>query len=176
MRLAHRAALALLLAQSALLAAWPLLEGTAVRAALAPCYSATCNQKPERCYVHGGEPMPLCARCLGVWLGLLLASALAVAGAGGRLWTVGVGAALFGWMVASWALGRWLPASWHLERTLAGVAGGVGAYVLTTRLVRTGMRWAAARVGGRGCGRACASGSAGASPSLVTPRPGGRVS
>jgi hypothetical protein len=137
--LAHRAAFALLLTQAAVLAAWPWLRGTAVREAVAPCYAAVCHQQPERCYVHGGEPMPACTRCLGVWLGLLLAAALAVGvGTRGRLWGWAAGAALVGWMVASWALR--LPAAWHLERTIAGVAGGVGVYVLVNRA------WAAVRL------------------------------
>jgi uncharacterized membrane protein len=135
-RLLHRAAFALLLAQVAMLALWPWLRGTGLRDALTPCYASLCHQQPERCLVHGGEPMPACARCLGVWLGLLLAAALAAGGrARGRLWTTRAGCALLGWMIASWALGGILPANWHLERAVAGVAGGVGVYVLGSRLV-----------------------------------------
>lgn len=137
-RAIHRAAFALLLAQVVLLAAWPWLQGTALRQALTPCYAVLCHQQPERCFAHGGEPMPACARCLGVWLGLLFAAALAVGvGTRGRLWSAAVGFALVGWIVASWALR--LPAAWHLERTAAGLAGGVGVYVLANR------GWAAVR-------------------------------
>lgn len=134
-KVAHRMAFVLLVAQVGLLAAWPWLAGTPVREALTPGYSALCHQRPERCLVHGGEPMPVCARCLGVWLGLLLAATL---GTRGRLWGTKVGLALVGWMVASWVLR--LPQAWHLERVAAGVAGGVGVYVLANRV------WAAARL------------------------------
>jgi hypothetical protein len=67
-----------------------------------------------------------------VWLGLFLAAALAGLGCLPR--GASVGAALVGWLAASWLLGPFLPEGWHLERTAAGLAGGLGAYLLARRL------------------------------------------
>jgi hypothetical protein len=109
--------------------AWPWL-GPPAREALGPFYQGLCHRRPERCWWVGGEPMPACARCVGVWLGLaVMATAAALAG----VLSLRVGAALLGCMLLSWSLGRWLPEGWHLERTVAGVAGGVGLYVVAAR-------------------------------------------
>ncbi|MHB0857452.1 MAG: DUF2085 domain-containing protein [Anaerolineae bacterium] len=35
--------------------------------------SGVCHQIPERCLHYGGEPLPLCARCLGTFTGIVLA-------------------------------------------------------------------------------------------------------
>ncbi|MHB1294752.1 MAG: DUF2085 domain-containing protein [Anaerolineae bacterium] len=35
--------------------------------------SGVCHQIPERCLHYGGEPLPLCARCLGTFTGILVA-------------------------------------------------------------------------------------------------------
>ncbi len=31
-----------------------------------------CHQKPKRCFKFNGRPMPLCARCFGFYLGLII--------------------------------------------------------------------------------------------------------
>ncbi len=31
-----------------------------------------CHQRPERCYYVNGKPMPICSRCFGVYLGVIL--------------------------------------------------------------------------------------------------------
>jgi uncharacterized membrane protein len=115
--------------------AWPWLPGE-VRRGLDPLYSWLCHRMPQRCYVWGGEPMPVCARCLGVWLGLAAMAPLALARGP---WRLRAGLLLMAWTFASWVLGHWLPASWHLERTLAGFAGGLGLCVVAART------WGAAR-------------------------------
>jgi hypothetical protein len=131
-RVVHLLLALVLLGNLGLIAAWPRLRGSAVRAAVAPVYADLCHQRPERSYALGGEPMPVCARCLGVWLGLL-AAALAAAFCG--LWRLAMGLTLAGWLLLSWLLGALLfPAGWHLERTVAGLAGGAGLYVLAARL------------------------------------------
>jgi hypothetical protein len=37
-------------------------------------FSTVCHQAPERCFAWFGGPMPVCARCLGVYLGLAAAA------------------------------------------------------------------------------------------------------
>lgn len=115
---------------------WPCRGGPP--AALGGLYSWLCHRQPGRCYALCGEPMPACARCVGVWLGLAAMAAFAAAGVRPRART---GALLLGWVVASWFAGRWLPAEWHAERTAAGLAGGVGLYVLLDRASALAWRW-----------------------------------
>ncbi len=129
----HGVAAALLLLNLALIAAWPLLTGSPLRQAADPVYAALCHRLTERCYLVGGEPMPVCARCLGLWAGL---AAAAIAGALGldrlRCWRPSVAGGLVAALFVSWLLGRFvLPGTWHAERTAAGFLGGVGVYVLT---------------------------------------------
>lgn len=31
-----------------------------------------CHQRPERCFIINGKPMPICARCTGVYSGLII--------------------------------------------------------------------------------------------------------
>lgn len=139
-RIVH-AGLALVLAGNlVLILSWPLSRGGEVREGLDPVYAALCHRLPERSYELGGEPLPVCSRCLGVWLGLFLAAVLA---AMGRLRvcrrTVRRALLLLGLMGVSWLLGRHgLPAEWHLERTVAGLLGGMGLYVLLWALLRLG--------------------------------------
>lgn len=137
-RLLH-AALALALAANAVeILTWQTGPSGEPRAGLDSFYAAVCHRLPQRCYAPGGQPLPVCARCLGVWLGLLAAAALAAAG---RLRvnrrTLKRAGLLLGIMAGSWLLGLGLlPAGWHAERTAAGVLGGLGLYVLLWALVR----------------------------------------
>jgi uncharacterized membrane protein len=111
------------------IAAWGWLT-PGVREALDPLYSWLCHRQPERCYELGGGPIPVCARCLGVWLGL---AAMALIALFWSPWRLRTGLFLLAWMVVSWLLGRWLPQAWHAERTVAGFAGGLGLYVVAVR-------------------------------------------
>jgi len=119
----------LLVLNVATIFAWPWL-GSGVRGALDPVYSQLCHRMPERCYRLGGGPMPVCARCVGVWLGLAAMAALALVRGP---WRVRTALVLLAWTLASWVLGHWMPAAWHAERTVAGFAGGLGLCVLALR-------------------------------------------
>jgi hypothetical protein len=138
----HALVAMILLGNLALIVAWPWLEEDA-RLGARRLYAGLCHQLPSRSYQVRGEPLPVCTRCLGVWLGLAaMASAMGL----GMRWRWQLGVSLLGWMVLSWVVGAWLPTSWHLERTLAGVAGGAGIYAVLER-------------GSRGLGRLFRGGS-----------------
>jgi uncharacterized membrane protein len=124
----HLAVAGVLLGNLALIVAWPLLRDSVVGSFAGPVYAELCHQMPGRCYQVGGEAMPVCARCLGVWLGLFAGAALAALALLPRRPAVAAG--LLGWLVASWLLGYFLPEGWRLERTVAGLAGGLGLYLL----------------------------------------------
>jgi uncharacterized membrane protein len=48
-------------------------------------FSGVCHQIPERCLVYGGRALPLCARCTGTFLGIVIAlGILALLGEGRR--------------------------------------------------------------------------------------------
>jgi hypothetical protein len=50
---------------------------------------AVCHQRPERSFVMAGHPLPVCARCAGMYVAAPLACLLALllpAGRGRRLW------------------------------------------------------------------------------------------
>src|SRR4051795_10045131 len=72
-----------------------------VRESLDPLYSWLCHRQPGRCYELGGGPMPVCARCLGVWLGLAVMALFALAWSP---WRMRTGLFLLGWMLVSWLL------------------------------------------------------------------------
>jgi uncharacterized membrane protein len=117
-----------LLANLALIAAWPWLAAP-VRDWCGRIHA--CHRIPERCYWVAGEPMAVCARCLGVWVGLFT---MATAACLGLRCSPRVALALLLWLIASWVVGAWLPESWHAERTFAGLVGGAGAYALLVRV------------------------------------------
>lgn len=87
--------------------------------------------------------MPACARCVGVWLGFLLAAASALRGFElHRLWrlTVGLGLAIV--LFVSWLLGiLMLPAHWHFGRTVSGFLGGIGLYIAFFETAGYVYRW-----------------------------------
>ncbi|HVX67016.1 MAG TPA: DUF2085 domain-containing protein [Bryobacteraceae bacterium] len=49
-------------------------------------FSMVCHQQPDRCFEWSGGPVVVCARCLGVYAGLLAASAWPVRAPGAALW------------------------------------------------------------------------------------------
>jgi hypothetical protein len=164
-RALHWSIALVLLGNLALIATWPLLRDSATRSLVAPVYAGLCHQLPDRCYQVGGEAMPVCARCLGVWLGLFLGAALV-----GLPRRPAVAVGLLGWLVVSWLVGPLLPASWHVERALAGLAGGLGAYVLACALparlkwmTRGLMRWSGRRRVRGSPGRTASPSASGAS-------------
>lgn len=137
-RLLHAAIALALAANVALILTWPTIPSGRLRAGLDSFYAGMCHRLPERCYTLAGAPQPACARCLGVWLGLLAAAALAGAGrlrADRR--TLKRAAVLLSIMGAGWLLSLvLLPARWHAERTATGILGGLGLYVVLWALVR----------------------------------------
>jgi Predicted membrane protein (DUF2085) len=69
--------------------------GAPARLSAATIYFAgrvVCHQRPERSFVAAGHPLPVCARCTGIYAGATLACLLAVAVPGGR------GRRLWAWM------------------------------------------------------------------------------
>ncbi len=68
--------------------------------------SGVCHQLPERCLHYEGQPLPLCARCTGTFLGISLALVMARAigqGRRSRLPSLRLGLVLLG-LVGLWAL------------------------------------------------------------------------
>ncbi|WP_166831701.1 DUF2085 domain-containing protein [Thalassoroseus pseudoceratinae] len=126
-----------------LLLLWPFWKGTSIGCELDELYYQLCHRITDRCWMSWGEPMPVCARCLGIWIGLPLAAGIAAAACDRpRWWTIRVG--LFGliWILLSWIGGLiFLPATWHAERTIAGMAGGVGIYMLLVLGVTHFVQW-----------------------------------
>ena len=113
---------------------WPFLHDTFIRNNFAPVYASSCHQILTRCYYLNGEPMPICARCLGVWIGFAIAATAVVSGAPlSSFWRSSFALKLILLFFIDWCLGFIvLPAEWHLERTLTGILGGIGIYILTT--------------------------------------------
>lgn len=51
-------------------APWLASSGSSLAAPLYRLFSHVCHQIPSRCFQIFGHPMPVCGRCLGVYLGL----------------------------------------------------------------------------------------------------------
>jgi uncharacterized membrane protein len=60
---------------SAVLCTWAIAQGASMRLRL--LFRMTCHGIAERCLVLWGVPMPICARCAGIYAGLLAGAALA---------------------------------------------------------------------------------------------------
>ncbi len=71
------AALSFVILSLASFCSWAVAHGASVRWK-AP-FRLLCHGMVERCFVLFGEPMPLCARCIGIYLGVLAAVVLTVA-------------------------------------------------------------------------------------------------
>lgn len=117
---------------------WFRLQHTSWGPPLDWCFDHYCHRKVDRCLTWLGEPMPVCARCFGVICGYLAGGLLAMGG-GEKLWfwRIRWTAIPIAQMGASWLLGVFdlLPTSWHWERVAAGFLGGLGGYIVITRIV-----------------------------------------
>lgn len=71
--------------------------GSTVAELLASWFRFQCHGLAERTVALGGRPFPVCSRCLGVYLGLALAAAVArptIAAPARRIWIVVAAAAM----------------------------------------------------------------------------------
>lgn len=101
-------------------------------------FALTCHQIPSRCFWLGDTPLPICARCLGMWLGQLLAASEGLRNGDRVRWRVSRGAALVAVCWISWIAGHYsLPLTGNVERLASGTLGGMGVYILTI----CGIRW-----------------------------------
>ena len=141
--LPHALLTTVLLLNVTVILGWSLLDGTTA-AALDPVYRALCHRVPERCLHVGSQAMPVCARCLGVWMGLALAAMSATSRLRGTfLWRRRTAWLFAGLLLADWCAGvaGVMRVEWHLERAAAGLAGGFAACVLLTWLVSRLRAW-----------------------------------
>jgi len=100
-----------------------------------------CHQIPERCIAVRGEPMPICARCLGATIGHFAALALLLAGAVVSLWAVAGACTVMG---VDWAVQEYgVLMSTNPRRLATGVLGGFGVGTVYWRLLAwlVGMVW-----------------------------------
>ena len=102
-------------------------------------FSFFCHQDPSRTFLPGGEPLAMCARCVGVYVGFLLALPIMVAAA--RL-----GRKLSMYLHGAFVL-QVIPFGFHLiphGRTLRTISGQLFAlgvvYFLTTAIRQSKLR------------------------------------
>lgn len=126
-----------------LLATWMLVIGAvpwlcaAAGADARVIFAYLCHQLPERTLHLEGEPMALCSRCAGIFLGLVVgALAAPPLPTGARAWLMGHGRTLVVATVVlnlvDWAVFQVLPLS-HQSRLVVGAAFGAvsTAWMLT---------------------------------------------
>jgi uncharacterized membrane protein len=98
--------------------------------------SAICHQIPERSFHVDGAQLPVCARCLGIYLGAVLAFAVARRGTPERGRQVLVAGAIPTMVtVALEWMGLWSPA--NTVRAAAGVPIGAAVALVVTGAVAT---------------------------------------
>lgn len=98
-------------------------------------YSSLCHQIEARSLFWAGHPLPVCARCTGLWLGVFSFAALT------RLhrWRPSTGILFVGILVLDWSLAQiGATPDFAVERFLTGAAGGIGMGILSYRLWRRG--------------------------------------
>lgn len=94
-------------------------------------YSTLCHQIAARSFEWWGHPLPLCARCTGLWFGVFL---VAASKRKQRL-SVGVGTLLAALLVLDWLVAQaGASPDLAIERFLTGIAGGMGVGIITYRL------------------------------------------
>ncbi len=83
--------IALLLAPLAALLIPPRSLWSAISASVYAAGAVVCHQRPERSFAIGAVPLPVCARCTGLYVGAALAACAAVWHARGRRMPLSVG-------------------------------------------------------------------------------------
>ncbi len=133
----HIALALLFLTTLALALLWPLTSGWAAREeVLGPVWYFICHRIESRCYRWGGQALPLCVRCVGMFAGLAAAALDAsIRGTRGFPWRWPVALLLTAVMYGDWLLSYLTGWSHHLERLVTGFIGGVGWYLLGTLAV-----------------------------------------
>jgi uncharacterized membrane protein len=107
-------------------------------------FRAFCHQQPERSFLLGGFPLAVCARCAGIYVGLLLSAAARLRLGLGAL-AAAAACAGFSWTLEVLELAE-SPGSVRLLTGLV-LGGGLGGYILDgSGSVGRGRR----RGGGRG--------------------------
>lgn len=93
-----------------------------------------CHQLAERSFFAGGRQFPVCARCLGVYIGQLIAYVFCVF----RRPNVFVSLAAAGAMLLDWLLQyKKILKSTNIRRLITGILGGFGVISLFITLFRT---------------------------------------
>ena len=115
---------------------------TPIAVALQGWFAFQCERDPHRTLHWLGHALPVCARCLGIYLGLGLGAGImrpALGASGLRLWIV-LAAALMGLDVATEALG--LRPAWAPLRLLTGLclAYPVGVALVSSSRARSAAR------------------------------------
>jgi len=89
------------------LAALRLRPGSALVGALDAWFALHCHQDPSRTVTLGGQLLPVCARCTGLYLGLLAGAVLARSAGSPRVWlgVLAAGCLVLGLDVGTQALG-----------------------------------------------------------------------
>jgi uncharacterized membrane protein len=127
----------------ALLVSAPLLPGGAA-AMLYAIGSLICHQIPERSFYLAGFQLPVCGRCLGIYVGAACGAAFVLMRLGGRphpqpaaratrRWLAGAAVAPTLVTIALEAAGAWYPS--NVTRAAAGFPlGGIVAFVVVSAL------------------------------------------
>lgn len=88
-----------------------------------------CHGIPDRCLQFRGEPMPLCARCLGVYAGIAVVAPFLLAGSFPLSTPLVIASLLFMFVCfLDWSLQHWWGVmSTNPRRLVTGLLGGVGS-------------------------------------------------
>ncbi len=111
----------------ALPSVWAPLEApvmhSATRAFQTAVNALPCHQIPDRCFHLRGQPMPVCARCLGAGIGQVISLPLFLLGFAPAWWLCVLGVIALG---VDWSLQQWAGVmSTNWRRLATGTAAGV---------------------------------------------------